>query len=106
MLTPTIVQGAVGIVSGGAHIFGHEIREIFQAYARGENEKVRKIFINLYRFCKTFGQNGRILPNPIIRPAIELISGIKLGPARSPLSPITNEEYGVMKEALKAAGKI
>ena len=25
MLLPTIIQGAMGIVSGGAHIFGHEI---------------------------------------------------------------------------------
>jgi 4-hydroxy-tetrahydrodipicolinate synthase len=106
MLTPTIIQGAMGIVSGGAHIFGHEIREIFQSFARGENEKAREIFMKLYRFCKTFGLGGRILPNPIIRPAIELVTGIKVGPARSPLSPITDEEYQVMKDTLKAIGKI
>jgi 4-hydroxy-tetrahydrodipicolinate synthase len=46
------------------------------------------------------------LPNPILRPAIELITGIKVGPARSPLSPITEEEYRVMKDTLKAIGKI
>ena len=28
-----IVQGAMGIVSGGAHIFGHEIRAIFEAFS-------------------------------------------------------------------------
>ena len=39
MLLPTIVQGAMGIVSGGAHIFGHEIRAIFEAFAKGENRK-------------------------------------------------------------------
>ena len=33
MLLPTIVQGAMGLVSGGAHIFGHEIRAIFKAFA-------------------------------------------------------------------------
>ena len=41
MLLPTIVQGAMGIVSGGAHIFGHEIRAIFDAFAKGENEKAK-----------------------------------------------------------------
>jgi 4-hydroxy-tetrahydrodipicolinate synthase len=106
MLTPTIVQGAMGIVSGGAHIFGREIREIFQSFAKGENERTRELFTKLYRFCKVFGQNGRVLPNPILRPAIELVTGIKVGPPRSPLSPITEEEYQVMKDTLKAIGKI
>ena len=30
MLLPTVVQGAMGVVSGGAHIFGHEIRTILK----------------------------------------------------------------------------
>ena len=34
MLLPTIVQGAMGIVSGGAHIYGHEIRAIFDAFGQ------------------------------------------------------------------------
>ena len=106
MLTPTIIQGAVGIVSGGAHIFGHEIREIFQSFTKGENEKAKEIFNKLYRFCKTFGLGGRILPNPIMRPAIELVTGVKVGPARSPLSPLTGEEYQIVKDTLKALGKI
>ena len=106
MLTPTIVQGAIGIISGGAHIFGHEIREIFQSFAKGDNEKAGELFIKLYRFCKTFGMGGRILPNPIMRPAIEMVSGIKVGPARRPLSPLTDEEYQVVKDTLKALGKI
>jgi 4-hydroxy-tetrahydrodipicolinate synthase len=105
MLLPTIIQGAMGIVSGGAHIFGHEIRDIFKAYADGENEKARQLFIKIYRFCKIFGQNGRILPNPILRPAIELITGIKIGPPRSPLTPITEDEYKVMVDTLAAIGK-
>ena len=106
MLLPTIVQGAMGIVSGGAHIFGKEIRQIFDAFEKGDNKTAKELFVKLYRFCKTCGQNGRILPNPIIRPAIEMVTGIKIGPARLPLSPITDAEKAVMMEALKAAGKI
>ena len=74
-----------GIVSGGAHIFGHEIRAIFEAFEKGENEKAKELFVPMYRFCKTTGQNGRILPNSLLRPAIEAVTGIKLGPARLPL---------------------
>lgn len=82
MLLPTIIQGAMGIVSGGAHIFGHEIREIFAAFEEGDNARARELFIPIYRVCKSTGQNGRILPNSILRPAIELVTGIRLGAAR------------------------
>jgi 4-hydroxy-tetrahydrodipicolinate synthase len=106
MLLATIVQGAMGIVSGGAHIFGHEIREIFKSFAAGQNGKAKELFLTLYRFCKIFGMGGRILPNPVMRPAIELVTGIKIGPARSPLTPLSDEEYKTMVDTLKAIGKL
>ena len=106
MLLPTIVQGAMGIVSGGAHIFGHEIRAITDAFAAGDNARARELFIPLYRFCKSCGQNGRILPNSIMRPAIELVTGIPVGPARSPLAPITEAEKAVLTDVLRQAGKL
>ena len=76
MLLPTIVQGAKGLVSGGSHIFGHDVRAIFKAFAEGDNEKARELFVPMYRFCKSTGQNGRILPNSILRPAIVAVTGI------------------------------
>ena len=45
MLLPTIVQGAMGLVSGGAHIFGHEIRAIFKAFAEGDNQRAKELFV-------------------------------------------------------------
>lgn len=106
MLLPTIVQGAMGLVSGGAHIFGHEIRGIFQAFAEGDNEKAKELFVPLYRFCKSTGQNGRILPNSILRPAIEAVTGIRLGAARGPLAPATEAEMEVTLGILKEIGKL
>lgn len=106
MLLPTIVQGAMGIVTGGAHIFGNEIRDIFKAFEDGENERAKEAFEGLYRFCKSCGQNGRILPNSVLRPAVEKVSGIKLGPARKPLAPATEKELDVTFSILKELGKI
>ena len=61
MLLPTIVQGAMGIVSGGAHIFGHEIRAIMDAFAAGDNARARELFIPLYRcLLYTSKAGGRI----------------------------------------------
>ena len=106
MLLPTIVQGAMGIVSGGAHIFGHDIRAIFKAFAEGDNEKAKELFVPMYRYCKTMGQNGRILPNSILRPGIELVTGLKLGSARLPLAPATEAEMAVSAAVLKDIGKL
>lgn len=104
MLLPTVVQGAMGVVSGGAHIFGHEIRAILKSFAEGDHEKAKELFIPLYRFCKSCGQNGRILPNSIMRPAIEMATGVKVGPARRPLAPITEEEKKVLVATLTDVG--
>ncbi|QAT50542.1 4-hydroxy-tetrahydrodipicolinate synthase [Caproiciproducens sp. NJN-50] len=106
MLLPTIVQGAMGLVSGGAHIFGHEIRAIFKAFAEGDNEKAKELFVPIYRFCKSTGQNGRILPNSILRPAVEAVTGVRIGPARGPLAPATDEEMEVTLGILKEIGKL
>ena len=106
MLLPTIIQGAMGIISGGAAIFGHEIRAIFQAFEAGKNEDAREINRKLYSFCKTLGQGGRILPNSLLRPAVEAVSGIKIGPPRSPLTKATDEEFAVTASVLKKIGKL
>lgn len=106
MLLPTIIQGAMGIVSGGAHIFGHEIREIFRSYFKGDVEKARALFIPIYRFCKSLGQNGRILPNSLLRPVIEIITGIQIGPARLPMAPATEQELNYTISILKEIGKL
>ncbi|MBK5242944.1 4-hydroxy-tetrahydrodipicolinate synthase [Clostridium sp.] len=106
MLLPTIIQGAMGVVSGNAHIFGDEIRAIFDSYQKGNPDEAKKHFIPMYRVCKAAGQNGRILPNPIMRHAISMITGIDLGESRLPLVPPTKEELEVMKLELRKAGKI
>lgn len=106
MLLPTIIQGAMGIISGGAAIFGHEIRSIFQAFELGDNERARIINRKLYSFCKTLGQGGRILPNSLLRPAFEAVSGIRIGPARSPVTQATEDELAVTIAVLKKLGKI
>ena len=53
MLLPTIVQGAKGLVSGGAHIFGHEIREIFKAFENGDHDRAKELFVTIYFLKKT-----------------------------------------------------
>jgi len=106
MLLPTIAQGAMGIVSGGSAIFGHEIRAIFDAYEAGDNAEAHRLYMMLYRFCRTLGQGGRTLPNAMLRPAVEAVSGVRIGPGRRPITPATPAELEVTLGVLRALGKL
>lgn len=104
MLMPTIAQGAIGIVSGGSHLLGETFRTVFKAYGEGRNTEALDAFRKIYTLCKTFGINGRIHSNPMMKPAITMVTGIDVGTTRGPLSAITDEERKVLVSTLKEVG--
>jgi len=106
MLLPTIVQGAQGIISGAAHILGHVINNVFDAFEQGRNEVALENFMILYKFCSTWTKFGRIHPNPILRPAIEIKTGLRIGAARGPLAPIQPMERAYLEDIMKEIGLI
>ena len=106
MLLPTIVQGAQGIISGSAHILGDVLNTIFDSFAEGNNPLALEAFTKLYRFCGSWAKFGRIHPNPVLRPAIEMVTGLTIGPARAPLAPIRPEEEVYLKNILTELQKI
>lgn len=104
MLLPTIAQGAQGIISGTAQIMGRYINNVFDAYEKGDNPAALENFTTLYEFCRTWADFGRVLPNPVLRPAIEMKTGIKVGPARRPHSPIRPDERANLEKTMKRLG--
>jgi 4-hydroxy-tetrahydrodipicolinate synthase len=104
MLLPTIVQGAQGIISGSAHIMGKVINNIFDAFEQGKNDVALENFTKLYRLCGSWSKFGRILPNPVLRPAIQMVTGFEIGPTRSPIAPIRPEEEAYLRKILKELG--
>jgi 4-hydroxy-tetrahydrodipicolinate synthase len=106
MLMPTIPQGAVGIVSGGAHLVGDRIRKVFELYEQGKNTEAMEVYRDIFRLFRGFGVNGRVHPNPMLRAAIEVVTGIKIGPPRRPLDPITDGERKFLMELLKEVNLI
>lgn len=106
MLLPTIAQGAQGIISGAAHILGDIVNNIFDAFEAGKNDVALENFTKLYRFCGCWGSFGRTHPNPVLRPAIEMVTGIPIGPARAPLYPIRPQEEDELRKILRELGKI
>ncbi|SLM12971.1 4-hydroxy-tetrahydrodipicolinate synthase [uncultured spirochete] len=101
MLMPTIPQGAIGIVSGGAHLVGDRIRKVFDLYEAGKNAEATEVYRDIFRLFRGFGVNGRVHPNPMLRAAIEIVTGIQVGPPRRPLDPITSSEREFLIALLK-----
>lgn len=101
MLMPTLAQGAIGIVSGGAMLLGDVIHKVFSDYEAGQNKEALEGYRKLYKLCKTFGINGRIHPNPMLKPAIKMVSGIDVGNTRGPLDPIDEQERAALVAVLK-----
>ena len=100
MLMPTLACGAHGIVSGGSLLIGDKIRKVFSCFEEGKNGEALRQYHYAYKLCRLFGINGRIHPNPMLRAAVEMVSGIEIGPARMPLDQPTAEEKEAIKKAL------
>ena len=72
------------------------------AWFRGDNRTASEIYFRLAPFFAALNQNGRINPIPILRAAIELASGIEIGPPRRPQAPATAEEVAVIRPLVEA----
>jgi 4-hydroxy-tetrahydrodipicolinate synthase len=101
MLMPTLAQGAVGIVSGGSLLLGDKVKKVFESYYAGKVDVSLEYYRDLVKLSELNGINGRVHPNPMLRAAVEMVTGIKVGNARMPLDPITESERAEMMTVLK-----
>jgi len=95
MVLQVLPQRGVGVVSGGSQAVGNWMKAMIAAYDAGDNVRASRIYFRLAPFFASLNQNGRINPIPILRGAIELVSGIRIGPPRRPQLPATEEEMRV-----------
>ena len=103
MILCGLSQGASGVVSGGAHVFGDKILEMIEAFKSGDIKKAEVMHYQLYPFFKALCQNGRINPQPILKEAVKMI-GLDLGYAREPLDRATDEEINRLKNEMERLG--
>ena len=95
MVLQVLPQRGVGVVSGGSQAIGNRMKSMIEAYCQGDNAEASRIYFRLAPFFASLNQNGRINPIPILRSAIERVSGIEIGPPRSPQVAATAEEMAV-----------
>jgi 4-hydroxy-tetrahydrodipicolinate synthase len=100
MVLQVLPQRGVGVVSGGSAIIGNWMKAMIAAYYSGDNAKASEIYFRLAPFFAALNQNGRINPIPILRGAIEMGSGLGIGPPRSPQVPATKQELDFIRPIL------
>jgi 4-hydroxy-tetrahydrodipicolinate synthase len=105
MVLQVLPQRGVGVVSGGSQVIGDCMKAMIDAYYKGDNVKASQIYFQMAPFCAALCQNGRINPIPILRGAIEMVSGIKIGPPRGPQVAATAEEMAVVGAILDGLRK-
>ncbi len=98
-----LAQGAAGVVSGGSHIIGAQMRAMIERFLSGDLAGAREIHLALDPLFKDFCQNGRTNGIPIWKAALNLC-GLKVGPPRLPLSPATDAEIAVIRGHLIRLG--
>lgn len=101
MVLQVLSQGGVGVVSGGSQVVGRMMKRLIELYYSGDNAQAERLYLKMFPFFKALVQNGRVSPFPILRAAIEMSSGIKIGPPRLPLKPATEEEREVVRRVLQ-----
>ncbi len=100
-----LVQGAAGVVSGGAHLIGPRMREMINAFLAGNLKRAGEIHHEIDPLFKAFTPNGRVNPMPVLRAAMEM-AGWPVGNARMPLDAATEEEKAAIRKQLERLGVI
>jgi 4-hydroxy-tetrahydrodipicolinate synthase len=101
LLLPHLAAGAVGIVSVCSHVVGPRLRELCDAWYRGDAEKARDIYVRSIDFMSVImGVTASPIP---VKAALGYL-GVEAGEPRLPLVPPTPPEEQAIRAAMKAAG--
>jgi len=89
-----------GIVSGGSHIIGVQLRDMINMFLNGKVEEAAKIQQKYLPLFRIMGQNGRTNPCSLLKEAMKMV-GYHAGIPRLPLTPGTEEEIAEVRKIMK-----
>lgn len=99
MVIQVMSQGGKGVVSGGSAVVGKWVKMMIETYEVGDTQKSTEIQLALYKFFRSFNQNGRVNPIPLLRAAISM-TWKDVGSPRLPLLPASEEEKIEIRKTL------
>ena len=109
MILEAFAQGGAerigGIVSGGSHIIGFQLRKMIEMFNKGNIQEAAKMQQKYLPLFRIMGQNGRTNPCSLLKEAMKMV-GYNAGIPRLPLTPGTEEEIAEIKKVMKKLGII
>lgn len=103
MILPILIQGGIGVVSGGAQIIGDRIKQMIDAFYANRLSEATELHLKVFPLFQAFGQ--RVNPIPMVKEALNMV-GFKVGKPRLPLMPGTEAEKAVLRQALTRLEKL
>ena len=104
MILEAYAQGGTerigGIVSGGSHIIGVQLRKMIETFNKGNIQEAAKLQQKYLPLFRIMGQNGRTNPVSLIKEAMKMV-GYNAGIPRLPLSPGTEEEIAEVRKVME-----
>jgi len=104
MILEAFAQGGTerigGIVSGGSHIIGVQLRKMIEIFNEGNVQEAAKMQQKYLPLFRIMGQNGRTNPVSLIKEAMKMV-GYDAGIPRLPLTPGTEEEIAEVRRVMK-----
>ena len=104
MILEAFAQGGTerigGIVSGGSHLLGVQLRNMINMFLNGKVEEAAKIQQKYLPLFRIMGQNGRTNPVSLIKEAMKML-GYNAGIPRLPLTPGTEEEIAEVRKVME-----
>ena len=109
MILEAFAQGGTerigGIVSGGSHIIGVQLRKMIEMFNKGNIQEAAKMQQKYLPLFRIMGQNGRTNPASLLKEAMKIV-GYNAGISRLPLSSGTKEEIEEVRRVMKKLGII
>jgi 4-hydroxy-tetrahydrodipicolinate synthase len=104
MILEAFAQGGTerigGIVSGGSHIIGVQLRKMIEMFNKGNIQEAAKMQQKYLPLFRIMGQNGRTNPVSLIKEAMKMV-GYNAGIPRLPLTPGTEEEIAEVRKMME-----
>ncbi len=108
MVLQVLIQGGVGVVSGGAHVAGDIIKSMIEDFLAGHNAGATTKYHRLMEVFEAFHGKSprRTNPTPLVKAAFEMISGLPTSTPRPPLTAATDGERALLRTALRKLGRL
>mgnify|MGYP003886325807 CR=1 FL=1 len=97
---PILAMGGVGVISVASHLAGRMMREMIEAYVKGDVGRAAELNSKLSPLYKAMF----ITTNPIpVKAALEMV-GLPVGAPRPPLVEATPEQKAAIRKVLEELG--